>query len=268
MTLTDSHCHLADAAFAPDLESTVARAKAAGVGSVLCILAAGDTEEAARSARLVGLWPTTRFAVGVHPHVAARHDRVVDLVDDVRRAAAATSAAAIGEIGLDYHYEFCPPARQRDAFRAQLQLARELGLPVVIHTREAEDDTFDILQSDGTDVPGILHCFTGDRAMARRALDLGFLISFAGIVTFPRATELREVARLVPEDRFLVETDSPYLAPVPQRGRRNEPAWVALIADRLAEVRGESIDQLASRTTQTFEALVGPARPPNMPETP
>lgn len=256
MTLTDSHCHLADTAFTEDLEPTVERARAAGVESVLCILAAGDADEAARGARLREAWPASRLAVGVHPHVAARHGRVDELVETVRRAVVATSAAAIGEIGLDYHYEFCPPARQRDVFQAQLGLARELGVPVVIHTREAVEDTFEILEADGSSVSGIFHCFTGDRTMARRALDLGFLLSFAGIVTFPRATELREVARFVPEDRLLVETDSPYLAPVPHRGRRNEPAWVALTVERLAQVRGARVDDVARQTMANLEALL------------
>jgi TatD DNase family protein len=173
--------------------------------------------------------------------------------DALRRA----GAVAIGEIGLDYHYDFAPRDVQQAVFREQLRLARRLQLPVVIHTREAEDDTFAILEEEAAHaLTVIFHCFTGDRAMARRALELGAYISLSGIVTFPKADELRAVARLVPADRLLVETDSPYLAPVPHRGSRNEPAWVRHTVERVAEVRGEPAFELAARTHQTFEFVI------------
>jgi TatD DNase family protein len=176
----------------------------------------------------------------------------------VERRVQAHAAAAIGEIGLDYHYDFSPREIQHEVFRAQVALARRLALPVVIHTREATEDTLSILREEGGgDVGGVFHCFTGDDAMARAVLDLGFHLSFAGIVTFPRADALREAARMVPVDRLLVETDAPYLAPVPHRGKRNEPAFVAQVVDRLAEVRGVAARELAVRTSETFTALFG-----------
>jgi TatD DNase family protein len=177
----------------------------------------------------------------------------------VRGAIAATpQARAVGEIGLDYHYDLAPREVQRDVFRRQVRLARELRLPVVIHTREATEDTFAILRDEGPGVAGVFHCFSGDAAMARAVLDLGFCASFAGIVTFPRADGLRAAARVVPAERLLIETDAPYLAPVPHRGKRNEPAFVVQTADAVARTRGEALDDVAAAVTRVFETLFGP----------
>jgi TatD DNase family protein len=255
--MIDSHCHLADDAFEGDLEAVVARAKAAGVRSVLCILAAGDAQEAARAARVRAIWPEARFSAGVHPHQARDWAAPGAAADAVRRALADDSrVVAIGEIGLDYHYDFSPPEMQQEVFREQVRLARELKLPVVIHTREASADTLAILRDEGRgDVRGVFHCFTGDRALARAALDLGFHLSFAGIVTFPKAVELREVARDTPGDRLLVETDSPYLAPVPHRGKRNEPAFVSRVVETIAEVRGTTAGDCGETAAKTFHDL-------------
>jgi TatD DNase family protein len=259
----DSHCHLADEAFEADLEAVVERAKAAGVRSALCILAAGDAQEAARAARVRATWQEARFSVGVHPHQARDFAAPGAAADAVRKALAADSrVVAIGEIGLDYHYDFSPRDVQHEVFRGQVRLARELKLPVVIHTREASDDTLAILRDEGGgDVRGVFHCFTGDRALARAALDLGFHLSFAGIVTFPKAAELRDVARDTPADRLLVETDSPYLAPVPHRGKRNEPAFVSRVVETLAEVRGMTAADCGEAAATTFQALFHPHRP-------
>ena len=165
---------------------------------------------------------------------------------------------AVGEIGLDYHYDFSPRDTQRRVFAEQVALARELRRPVIIHTREADSDTFDILEQEGgREITGVFHCFTGDAAMARRALDLGFTLSFAGIVTFPKAANIRDAAALVPDDRLLVETDSPFLAPVPHRGKRNEPAFVARVIDALAELRGTPAAHLDALTTANFLRMVG-----------
>ena len=259
--LIDSHCHLADEAFASDLEAVVDRARAAGVSSGLCVLEAADAAEAARARVLRELWPELRFAVGVHPHRAGEFaGRPAAAVTVVREAIAANPAArAVGEIGLDYHYALSPRETQVELFRHQVRLARELGWPVVIHTREAEADTFEILRNEGEgQIAGIFHCFTGDVVMARRALDLGFHVSFAGIVTFPRATELREAAKTVPVDRLLVETDCPYLAPVPHRGKRNEPAWVTHVVEALAEVRGQAAESVAADARRAFTTLIRP----------
>jgi TatD DNase family protein len=258
--MIDSHCHLADAAFAGDLESVVERATRAGVLSALCILAAGDEPESAAARRVRTLWPSVRFAVGIHPHQAGQFaGRADDVVGVVGQAIESEGARAIGEIGLDYHYDFSPRDVQREVFSAQVGLARDRDLPIIIHTREADNDTFDVLRSvrQGT-IRGVFHCFTGDRAMARQALEIGFFISLAGIVTFPRAEELRQVARFVPADRILVETDSPYLAPVPHRGKRNEPAHVVRVAEVIAAERGLDADEFRVRVTRNFESLFGP----------
>ena len=257
--MIDSHCHIAGEEFEADLADVVRRAIDADVTSALCILSAGDAAEAARGQRVRAAWPAARFAVGVHPHHAKPFaGRVQEAVDLVRDEAARAGACAIGEIGLDYHYDFSPRDVQQEIFRAQIGLARELGLPIVVHTREATADTFRIIAEAGdAAVRGVFHCFTGDAAMARAALDIGFFLSFAGIVTFPRAEELREAARLVPADRLLSETDSPYLAPVPYRGKRNEPAYVARVVEALAEARGETTAAVAEATERTFGILFG-----------
>jgi TatD DNase family protein len=258
--MVDSHCHLADEVFADDLEAVIQRAAAAGVERALVILAAEDAAEANRARRIEDLWPEVRYGVGVHPHQAAA------FADDPERAAVAVRAQlertplarAVGEIGLDYHYDFSPPEVQRAIFRVQVRLARELRRPVVVHTREADTDTMAILREEGGgDVPGVLHCFTGDAALARDGIELGLYISVAGIITFPKAAALRETVRLVPVDRLLTETDSPFLAPVPHRGRRNEPAHVAHIVDALAMLHGLERGDLVRRTAAAFDRLFG-----------
>ena len=256
--MIDSHCHVADPVFAPDLEAVLARGREAGLTHVLCILAAGDAAEQAQAERVAAQFTGARFAVGVHPHQA--HEAApAGRADDLVRAACATKmqVRAVGEIGLDYHYDFSPRDVQRGVFAEQVALARELDLPVIIHTREAEDDTFDILRSEGRgEVRGVFHCFTGDAGMARRALDLGFLLSFAGILTFPKAASIREAAAMVPDDRLLAETDSPFLAPVPHRGKRNEPALVRRVIEMLALVRSSTVEAIDARITANFLALM------------
>ena len=256
--MIDSHCHLADDVFEPDLETVVTRAKTAGLTAALVILSAGDDEEAARARKVREAWRAVRFATGVHPHSAGDFaGRAGAAAETTRVRAAAFDACGIGEIGLDYHYDFAPRDVQRQVFAAQLALAREMNRPVIIHTREATDDTFALIDESGG-VRGVFHCFTGDAAMARRALDIGFYLSFAGIVSFPKAESLREAARIVPADRLLVETDSPYLAPVPFRGKRNEPAYVARVVESLAQTRGTVPETLAEQTSNNFVTLFGP----------
>jgi TatD DNase family protein len=254
----DSHCHLADDVFEADLEAVIERARAAGLDGALCILAAGDQAEARRVTRVRALWDAVRSAVGVHPHQAhecagqpGRADRLI------RAAHAAGGVVAVGEIGLDYHYDFSPRDVQHGVFVEQLDTARQLGIPVAIHTREADDDTFDLLAREGRGVRGVFHCFTGSIERARRALDLGFYLSLAGILTFPKAADLQAVAGYAPADRLLVETDSPFLAPVPHRGRRNEPAFVAQVIQALAVIRGETAAAMDAQTTANFHALFG-----------
>jgi TatD DNase family protein len=260
--MVDSHCHLADAVFEPDLEAVVSRAQQAGLTHVLTILAAGDEAEARRAERLTALFDGARFAVGVHPHQAHECAGVPGRAAALVREAFAANprVRAVGEIGLDYHYDYSPRDVQQAVFAEQIAVARELRRPVVIHTREAEEDTLDILRREGGgDVTGVFHCFTGDVALAERALALGFFVSFAGIVTFPKAEQVRAAASIVPADRLLAETDSPFLAPVPHRGTRNEPAYVAQVIAALAAVRGADAAALDARITANFLRLTADA---------
>ena len=259
--MIDSHCHLADDTFAADLDDVVRRAQDAGLERVMVILEAGNEKEEAQAARLSKLWPATRFAIGVHPHQAHQ------FADDPERAAAAVreqfaataSARAVGEIGLDYHYDYSPRDVQHAVFRSQIRVALELDRPVVIHTREADEDTIAILREEGAGrLRGVLHCFTGTAALRDAGLALGFYVSLAGILTFPKAADLRETARAVPLDRLLTETDSPFLAPVPYRGKRNEPAHVARVVETLAEMHEAPAADLARRTTANFHTLFRP----------
>lgn len=257
--MIDTHCHIAGPEFAEDLPDVIARAKDAGLSQAFVILAADDAPELAQAERVSALWPDARYSIGIHPHAAGKFEPA----DAVRRVDAAIDGQpltrAVGEIGLDYHYDFAPRDAQQVIFREQIRLARRRRLPIVIHTREAEEDTFRILaQEQASDVGGVFHCFTGDRDMARRALDAGFDLSLSGIVTFPRALELKEVARMVPLDRLLIETDSPFLAPVPFRGKRNEPAYVRRVADTIGELRGIDTAQVASAALENFRRLFKP----------
>jgi TatD DNase family protein len=259
--MTDSHCHIAGEEFAADLPDVVARARAAGVARALVILAAEDDEEIARAATVSAAWPECRFAVGVHPHharaFAGNPQEAADVV--ARRLEALPEARAIGEIGLDYHYDFSPREVQHAVFRAQLRLALSRDLPIVIHTREAEDDTLRIIREEGQGaLRGVFHCFTGDSDAAARALGTGFLLSIPGVATFPKAEALRQAAAGVPADRLLIETDSPYLAPVPHRGKRNEPAYVARVAEQLATVRGTTAAAMGEQTDRNFDRLFRP----------
>jgi TatD DNase family protein len=257
----DSHCHLADETFSADLEGIVSRAREAGIERALVVLTGGDSREAVQADRVGRLWPEIRVAIGVHPHVAhVFADEPARAAVVVRDQLARTALArAIGEIGLDYHYDFTPRETQQEVFRVQLQLARELRHPVVIHTREADEDTITMLRSEGGgELRGVLHCFTGGVTLARAGLDLGFHVSLAGIVTFPKATDLRETARTIPLDRLLVETDSPYLAPVPHRGQRNEPAFLPAIVNALAGLYQVHSTEIAERTSANFHALFRP----------
>ena len=260
--MIDSHCHIAGEEFVADLEAVVGRATAAGLTGALVILAAEDAAEVSRMALVQAAWPQAVCAVGVHPQSAGQF--AGDPAGAARAVAAVLDsqprARAVGEIGLDYHYDHAPRDVQREVFREQIRLARQRRLPLVIHTREAEEDTFTILQEEhAEEVGGVFHCFTGDRAMARRAVAFGFHVSLSGIATFPKAPELREVARMLPADRLLIETDSPFLSPVPHRGSRNEPARVVHVAEVIARERGEELAQVVSITTANFERLFCPA---------
>ncbi|HEX5107783.1 MAG TPA: TatD family hydrolase [Vicinamibacterales bacterium] len=254
----DSHCHIAGPEFAADLAEVVERARSSGLAHAMVILAADDEPEMEQAAAVTALWPEVRYSVGVHPHNAGKYagdaEAAARLVDRVIESQPLTRA--VGEIGLDYHYDFAPRPVQQSVFAAQIRLAKRRQLPIVIHTREADDDTFRILQEEAAaESGGVFHCFTGDRDAARRALDTGFHISLAGIVTFPRALELKEVARMVPLDRLLIETDSPFLAPSPLRGKRNEPANVVRVAEVVAELRGMAVEEVGAAAAANFRRL-------------
>lgn len=256
--MIDSHCHLADEVFGADLDAVVRRAQDAGVEAALCILDAGHAEELDRGSTVQAAWGAVRFAAGIHPHQAGRYaESADDAVRLVREAIDRPGVRAVGEIGLDYHYDFAPRPVQQAVFAAQVALAGARDLPIVIHTREADADTLAILRAAATPPRGVFHCFTGDASLARAALDLGFHLSFSGIATFPSGQSLRDIAAAAPADRLLIETDSPYLAPPPHRGKRNEPAWVARVLDVLAGARGTTPAALAEQTTANFRALFG-----------
>ena len=259
--MIDSHCHLADEVFGPDLEEVIDRAKKAGIERALVILEAGNAKEAAQAMRVERLWPAVRFSIGVHPHQAHQFAGDAQRAAAVVRAqcAATPSARAVGEIGLDYHYDYSPRDVQHAVFRAQLLLALELDRPVVIHTRDADEDTVAILREEGEGrLRGVLHCFTGTPALRDAGLALGFYISLAGILTFPKAGDLRDTASAVPLERLLTETDSPFLAPVPYRGKRNEPAYVARVVAALADLHQAPVDELSRRTVSNFHTLFRP----------
>ena len=259
--LIDTHCHLAGDEFVGDLTAVVARAREAGLTRAICILDALNGVERGRVAGLQAAWPGIGFALGVHPHQAA-NVAVADVSDVVARGLDDVGAVALGEVGLDYHYDFAPQGQQRDVFAAQVALSVARGLPLVIHTREADADTLAVLDEAGQGkARGVFHCFTGDQTLADAALARGFHLSFSGIVTFPRAGALRDVAARVPADRWLVETDSPYLSPAPQRGGRNEPARVARVLEVMAQVRGLSLDDAAAQALANASVVFGEGGP-------
>jgi TatD DNase family protein len=239
----DSHCHLDDEAFAGEAPAVIERALAAGVE---CLLTIDPPLE------FLDAHPALLGSVGVHPHEASRANS--DTIPQLQAALRHLRIVAIGEIGLDYHYDFSPREAQRRVFAEHLEAARASNFPVIIHTREAWDDTLAMLQEHGGG-PGILHCFTGGPAEAEKCLELGFHLAFGGVLTFPKSDAVREAARITPEDRLLLETDAPYLAPVPHRGKRNEPAFVRYTAVKLAEVRGVGLDAIDAATSRNFRRL-------------
>jgi len=265
MSLIDSHCHLDDKQFRRDREAVIQRALEAGVEVILAIGSGPPDLEA--GIRLAEAWPEIYATVGVHPHDAAKADqrtwdRLAELLQHPK-------VLAVGEIGLDYHYDFSPRPAQREAFIQQLRLAREAGKPVVIHTREAWPATIAILKEHWSPagLPGVMHCFSEGPPEAMQVVEMGFYVSFSGVVTYPKALRVQQAARRVPLERLLVETDAPYLAPEPHRGKRNEPAWVEATARRLAELRGQTFGQLAAAITANFRRLFALPQSADLPVT-
>jgi TatD DNase family protein len=250
--LIDTHTHLDDARYHDDREIVIARARDAGVETFLTIGCDLATSHAAVT--LADQYPFVYASVGVHPH-EVKHIQD-DWYDEFRRLAKGEKVVAYGEIGLDYHYNHSSPKEQRDRFREQIQLARELKLPVIIHTREAQEDTIAILKEEqASEVGGVFHCFSGDTWLAKEALALGFYLSFSGILTFQNAAALREIAKHTPLNRVLIETDCPYLTPVPYRGKRNEPAYVSQVAKQLASLYERALEEIAERTSENAKRL-------------
>jgi len=250
LTLVDSHCHIDMPQFDADRAEVVARAREAGVANMLVV---GGVDEEGGHQRALRVAQELGFpcSAGVHPHEARLYND--DIEGELRGLARDRLIVAIGEIGLDFHYDHSPREAQREAFRRQLQLAHDVGLPVIIHTREADKETIAILEhEEAEEIGGVIHCFTGTRELAERALVLGFCISFSGIVAFPRAETIQEVARMVPRERLLVETDAPFLAPPPHRGKRNEPAFVVEVARAVARLRGEPVEDVGRAALANF----------------
>ncbi len=248
--MIDSHCHLDGEKFDGDREATIARAVEAGVGTMLAI----GTGELDVAIRMAERYPQFLATVGVHPHDAAKategsYERLVELARHPK-------VVAVGEMGLDYHYDFAPRDIQREVFIRHLKIAREAKLPIVIHTREAWADTLEILREHwDASLGGVFHCFTGSSEEAREAVGLNFHVGLGGVLTYPKAEALREAARETPLERILLETDSPYLAPVPHRGKRNEPAFVMETAKKLAEIKGMSLEEVDEATSGNFRRL-------------
>jgi TatD DNase family protein len=252
----DSHCHLDSERFVEDQAEVIERAFAAGVEHMMTIGTGDGPPDIEGAVRIADRYEKIYATVGVHPHDASKYDdgvgvRLAELLKHKK-------VLAMGEIGLDYHYDHSPREVQQAAFIEQMRIAADARVPIVIHTREAWDDTFALIEKHWkpTGLGGIMHCFSGGPVEAQRSLDLGFHLSFAGIVTFPKSLDIQAAAKLCPEDRMLIETDAPFLAPAPHRGKRNEPAFVAHTAAKIAELRGVNVQDIVRTTTQNFQTLL------------
>jgi len=246
--IVDTHCHLADLRLRGDVDDVLARARESGVDRIVSVGAIGTIETDRQTVEIAERYDGVYAAIGVHPHDAKDCDAA--RIEMIRELARSRKVVAIGESGLDFHYMHSPREAQENSLRAHLTLASELALPIVIHCRDAEERVVAILNQIG--IPkrgGVIHCFTGNRTAARAFVDLGFHISFSGILTFRKSDELREAAKIVREDRLMVETDAPYLAPEPYRGKRNEPAFVRRTLEVLAKTRYVEVDRLAAITS-------------------
>lgn len=248
--LFDTHCHLDHRKFAGEMDAVIARAREAGMWRMATIGCARGPDEPWTALAIANAHDDIVATAGVHPHDAAAFAEELDLTTVVN-VARNDEVVAIGEMGLDFHYDFSPRELQTEVFRRQIALAREVKKPIVVHSRSAADETLAILREEGAkDVGGIIHCFSEDVAFAKAALDMGFVASFSGIVTFKSAKAIQEAAKQQPADAILVETDAPYLAPIPHRGKRNEPAYAAKTLEFIAELRGQDPDELRLKTAQ------------------
>jgi TatD DNase family protein len=254
MEFVDSHCHLDDSKFDDDRDEVIGRARAAGLKYMLSIGTGDGPPDLEAAVRIAERFPFVYATVGVHPNDVSKIN--LNTFENLTELLRHPKVKAVGEIGLDYHWD-TPREIQAPAFIRQMQVAAEAKMPIVIHTRDAWRDTLDLLREHWapSGLGCLMHCFTGDVELARECLDLGFYLAFGGVTTYPKAPEIREAARITPADRLLLETDCPYLAPLPYRGKRNEPSYVLETARVVAEVRGEPLEQLAEETTRNFERL-------------
>ncbi len=252
--LIDSHAHIQGKEYAGEAATLIARAQAAGVDTIIAVGGAGDMSSNNEAVALAGLFPNVFATVGMHPHDAK--DVGDQELNIMRGLAAEPKVVAVGETGLDYYYNNSAQETQRQVFRQFIRLARETKLPIVVHERDAAADAAQLLRDEGEGtIVGVIHCFTGDFDAARRYLDLGFYLSFTGIITFKNAEALRDVVRKIPLEKMLVETDSPYLTPVPHRGKRNEPAYVRFVAETIARIKNTALEEVARVTTANTRAL-------------
>ena len=254
--LIDSHAHIQGEEFVRDLRAVIQRAQQAGVEKIIVVGGAGDLSTNDTALELAKSHPGLYATIGMHPHDAKEVSE--EALQKLEALAKSPKVVAVGETGLDFYYNHSPRHVQIELFCRFIQMARQARLPLVVHNREAQREVVEFLRREGKgDLRGVVHCFTGDYEAATEILDLGFYLSFTGIITFKNADALREVARKLPLDRMLVETDSPYLAPVPHRGKRNEPAFVRFVAEALSRVTGLSLDQVAEATSRNAKALFG-----------
>lgn len=259
ISLIDSHAHLDYPQLSEDLPAVLERAKQAGVEDIISIGVKLSTADKPRA--IAEAYENIYFSVGIHPH-EAENEPLACNAQAILEKATHPKCVAIGEAGLDYYYDHAPRALQAESFRTQISVARELDLPIIIHARDADDDMADIIEDEYRKGPykAVLHCFSSGKSLAERALAIGFYISFSGILTFKSAKEIQDIATMVPEDRLLVETDSPYLAPVPHRGKSNEPAYTIHTLEKLAELRGENLIEMASLTKENTVTLFSKMR--------
>lgn len=254
--LIDSHAHIQGKEYAGEAEAVIERARAAGVETIIAVGGAGDMSSNREAVALAQSFANIYATVGMHPHDAK--DVGAEDLNTLRELTSRPKVVAVGETGLDYYYNHSPHDTQRRVFAQFIQMARETTLPIVVHERDAAQDVADLLRNEGAGkLRGVIHCFTGNYEAACAYLDLGFYLSFTGIITFKNAGPLREVVRQVPLERIFVETDSPYLTPVPHRGKRNEPAYVRYVAETVAALKGVALEEVARVTTENVRALFG-----------
>ncbi len=252
--LIDTHCHLTMPDFDADRSDVIQRAIDAGISHMITV--GTDIEDSKRAIALAEGYEFIYAAVGIHPHDARDITDIENVSDTIKKLASKKKVVALGETGLDYHYMHSPAEIQQEHFRLEINLAKSLGLPVIVHSREAKEDTLRILKEEKVEVTGgVLHCFSGDMDMAEKALNMGLYISFSGVITFRNAKKMPDIVKAIPLDRILIETDAPFLTPVPHRGKRNEPAYVKYMAEKIADIKGISLEELGKTITDNAARL-------------